>query len=357
MIDTYSETAFNSMCETLVKEELWMCPTMITNKGGAYMLDPEYTADERFGFLPTYLSGDWLLDSAMTANPRAIEYFDKQKAYFEATLPLVGKMSDRGVKFLAGSDYPNPWCFPGFSLHDEMALMVEGGMDNLSALQTATINPAIFMEKEDSYGNLGKGKMASLVILDKNPLEDITNTQSISAVLLKGKVFTREELDRNLEDIRFNLENQFEIFPWLKASIDYGGLDAAVDSLNFIIENKNCNLRLAEKEINSIGYELMRFGDMNTAEKLLKKNVELFPESFNAYDSYAEVLMSLGNYEEARKNYQKALELNPYATSAKTMLDSLTSGNYQPPTGGKGIRIPVQSHWRAHLDAEDGHKH
>jgi tetratricopeptide (TPR) repeat protein len=319
------------------------------------MLDPEYTADERFGFLPTYLSGDWLLDSAMRANPRAIEYFDMQKAYYEATLSLVGKMAERGVKFLAGSDYPNPWCYPGFSLHDEMALMVEGGMNNLEALQTATLNPAIFLNKEDSYGKLAKGKKASMILLDKNPLEDISNTKSISAVFVRGKAFMREELDKSLEDIKYNLQNQFELGTWLKASAQASGLDAALDSLDFMMANENCNPRLVEKEINGMGYEMMFKGDMESAEKLLKKNVELFPESYNVYDSYAEVQMKLGNYDEAKKNFQKTLELNPWSDYSKAMLDSLNSGGSPAPSGGS-LKY-FMPHSTAHFLHEHNHDH
>jgi imidazolonepropionase-like amidohydrolase len=108
------------------------------------------------------------------------------------------------VKFIAGTDFPNPYVFPGFSLHDELSLMVKGGMPTLDALRTATINPAIFMHKEDDFGSVEVGKIASLILLNKNPLENIENTQTIETVILRGKVYNRKTLDLMLEQAKSN---------------------------------------------------------------------------------------------------------------------------------------------------------
>ena len=86
----------------------------------------------------------------------------------------IGRIMHRaGVKFLAGTDLSNPWIFPGFSLHDELANFVAIGMTPLQALQTATLNPARFYSAVDSMGTVGVNKIADLVVLDGNPLVDI----------------------------------------------------------------------------------------------------------------------------------------------------------------------------------------
>jgi tetratricopeptide (TPR) repeat protein len=104
-----------------------------------------------------------------------------------------------------------------------------------------------------------------------------------------------------------------------------------------------------------MGYEMMFKGDMESAEKLLKKNVELFPESYNVYDSYAEVQMKLGNYDEAKKNFQKTLELNPWSDYSKAMLDSLNSGGSPAPSGGS-LKY-FMPHSTAHFLHEHNHDH
>jgi Amidohydrolase family/Domain of unknown function (DUF4440) len=96
---------------------------------------------------------------------------------------------------LAGTDVGNPFCFPGFSLHDELALLVESGLTPLAALQSATSNPAMFMNAADRYGSIARGKIADLVLLDADPLQDIHNTTKIRAVFVAGKEFDRAALD------------------------------------------------------------------------------------------------------------------------------------------------------------------
>jgi imidazolonepropionase-like amidohydrolase len=104
-------------------------------------------------------------------------------------------MNRAGVKLLSGTDTPNPYCFPGFSLHDELGFMVQAGLTPLQALQTATINSAEFLGLSKTFGTIEKGKVADLVLLDANPLEDIANTKRIAAVVSSGRVFDRQALD------------------------------------------------------------------------------------------------------------------------------------------------------------------
>ena len=94
-----------------------------------------------------------------------------------------------------------PYCFPGFSLHDELVLLVNAGLTPMEALQAATLNPARFLGKESELGTVEKGKIADLVLLDANPLEDIHNTQKINAVMVRGKLIPKAELQRMLATI------------------------------------------------------------------------------------------------------------------------------------------------------------
>jgi imidazolonepropionase-like amidohydrolase len=113
-------------------------------------------------------------------------------------MKIVGVMYRAGVPILAGTDAMNPQCFPGFSIHDELALLVEAGLPPLAALQAATRNAAQFMGKLGSRGTIEPGKIADLVVLGKDPLADIRNTRSIEAVVLNGKLFSRAALDAML---------------------------------------------------------------------------------------------------------------------------------------------------------------
>jgi len=136
-------------------------------------------------------------DARFSAQPKA--YFEISRKEFEMKLGLIPVLHKAGVRFLAGTDTPNPYCFPGFSLHDELSWLVKAGLTPLEALQTATLNPAIYFSIEKDFGTVTRGKMASVVVLDKNPLDDIRNTTSVNMVILRGSVIDRHELDKMLE--------------------------------------------------------------------------------------------------------------------------------------------------------------
>ena len=122
---------------------------------------------------------------------------------FERKLQVVGAMHRAGVPLLAGTDtaWIQPYTYAGFSLHDELALLVKAGLTPIESLQTATINPARFLGMEKDLGTIEKGKVANLVLLDADPVSDIRNTQRIDSVVLKGKLLTRTDLDKLLQDV------------------------------------------------------------------------------------------------------------------------------------------------------------
>jgi imidazolonepropionase-like amidohydrolase len=119
---------------------------------------------------------------------------------FPEELKRVGRMYRAGVGILAGSDVYNPYVFPGFSLHDELSLLVEAGLSPMGALQAATIAPARFMGQAQRRGTVEVGKVADLVLLDRDPLADIHNSTSIRAVILGGKLMSRASLDAMLAE-------------------------------------------------------------------------------------------------------------------------------------------------------------
>ena len=100
-----------------------------------------------------------------------------------------------GVRFLAGTDSVGvPYLYYGFSLHDELALLVQAGFTPLQALQAATRDPAHFLEFND-LGTIEVGKHADLVLLRADPLADIHNTRNIQALFIGGRFLDRRELD------------------------------------------------------------------------------------------------------------------------------------------------------------------
>jgi adenine deaminase len=129
-----------------------------------------------------------LLEDAIEEDIKLAERF------YQWHLQAVGMMRNAGVGLLAGTDCGNPYTCPGFGIHDELRLLVEAGLTPLEALQAATLDPARFFERESDLGTVAKGKVADLVLLDANPLADITNTTRINAVIAAGRLFETRDL-------------------------------------------------------------------------------------------------------------------------------------------------------------------
>jgi imidazolonepropionase-like amidohydrolase len=163
------------------------------------MDDTNLTVDPRLKYVPISVRLQWELEQLrLQKSPEALELAKKQSA---RELELVNIMRRAGVQFMAGSDGPDPYVFPGFSLHAELEWLVKSGFSPTQALQSATFNPALFQAKLDKFGVVETGHMADLVLLEANPLEDIRNTRKIAAVVIDGKYYSRQDLDKMLARI------------------------------------------------------------------------------------------------------------------------------------------------------------
>jgi hypothetical protein len=122
---------------------------------------------------------------------------------FEQSFGAAAKyLINKGILILSGTDVNNPFCIAGFGLQQELINLHNAGLTNLQVLQTATINPAKFLFREKEMGTVAEGKLADLLILDANPLVDISNTQKIYAVIVNGKYLSRENIAKMLAALK-----------------------------------------------------------------------------------------------------------------------------------------------------------
>jgi len=112
---------------------------------------------------------------------------------FAKRVELVGIMHRAGIPLMTGTDAPGKNAFAGFSLHDELSFFVQGGLSPMDALRSATYEPARYLNALDSMGTVQQGKIADLVLLDANPLQNIINTRRIAAVIWNGRVIDAAE--------------------------------------------------------------------------------------------------------------------------------------------------------------------
>jgi imidazolonepropionase-like amidohydrolase len=193
---TYDRAKASALFIQFVDNATWQVPTLVWTQANANLDDPSLKSDPRLKYVPASVRQEWDPEKLLKqTSPGELAGLKKE---FARDLELVDAMHHASVPFMAGSDGPDPYVFPGFSLHDELELLVKSGFNAVQALQAATFNPALFLGKLDKYGVVEKGDSADLVLLDANPLEDISNTRKIAAVVMAGKYYAREDLDKML---------------------------------------------------------------------------------------------------------------------------------------------------------------
>jgi imidazolonepropionase-like amidohydrolase len=200
-LETYDARRAAQLFEGLKANGTWQVPTFTVLHSNAFLHQLDKAGDSRLRYMPAWVRTLWKPANDFRFRDQSAEDFELGKRFFQRRLEFVGEMHRAGVGILAGSDALNPYCFPGFSLHDELGWLVKAGLSPMAALQTATRNPALYLERGKDFGSVEPGKIADLVLLDADPTRDIGNTRKIAAVIHGGKLFSREALDHMLGEI------------------------------------------------------------------------------------------------------------------------------------------------------------
>jgi hypothetical protein len=199
---TFDAKKADALFAKFVKNNTWITPTAIVWQNNASFEEDAPKYADRMKYLPRYIREYWDPKNNAHLKNRSPERIAVEKLLVKKYLEIIGSMQRAGVKLMTGSDFgANPLLFPGWGVHDEMALFVKAGLTPMEAIQAATRNPAQFLGLDRSVGTIEKGKLADLVLLDANPLEDINNTRKINSVIFQGRMMDRAELNRKLAAI------------------------------------------------------------------------------------------------------------------------------------------------------------
>lgn len=191
MLASFDGPKASALFQKFVKNGTWQCPTFGFLRSQSSLEEARKKAGTAVEHVPEEILNQW--NEAIQKSQRSEADLEVGKRRYSKNLEIVGAMKKSGVAILAGTDTDGetPFLVPGFSLHDELQTLVEAGLTPMEALQSATLQPAQFLGLEKTLGTLEKGKQADAVLLDANPLLDISNTRRISAIILRGKLVPR----------------------------------------------------------------------------------------------------------------------------------------------------------------------
>ena len=196
-VDHLSLEAYHSILDSIKKYEAYQVPTLSIYKVPIYKIFKESFWRESFKLLPKKTMKQWEKNAAASDNKINPDH----KKFSDWIQSTTGEMAKIEIPLMAGTDTPLGYLTPGFSLHYELELMVESGLTELQSLRTATLQPAKYFRMEDSLGLVKKDYIADLILLNKNPLEDIGHTKDIHAVIKDGNFLDRNILDEIQKEI------------------------------------------------------------------------------------------------------------------------------------------------------------
>jgi imidazolonepropionase-like amidohydrolase len=280
----------------------------------------------------------WVLDNFEPENDRYKNRFEPRQYPILRNLlaiqrKLLKALSDEGVSLMAGTDATEVGPVAGFGLPHELEEFVADGMTPYQALVTATTNPARYLLQAAEFGTVEEGKRADLVLLEGNPLQEISQTEKVAGVMVRGRWLDAAELKARLDSVpaAYQAEQQ-KVETMLRenpagaetylaehdplnhlaafAIANVAAKESTEDLLTMLEALRKANPSadlVSEESVNQLGYALMNKKMYPQAVAVLATNTERFAKSANTWDSLADAYSHSGDVPSAVKNYQKAL--------------------------------------------------
>ena len=185
VLSTFDPAKAESLAEAFVRSGTWIAPTLIQQRGET--LDRSILSDPNLQYMERGWLAEWRAGLATLRDLKfELRWFDKHRE-------ILRIFNRKGVRILAGTDSPAPFCIPGFSIHEELELLVGTGLSPRAALAAAAVNVDDFF---------GKPHPPTLILLNANPLIDIRNTRKIETVIADGRILLRKDLNAMLTNTK-----------------------------------------------------------------------------------------------------------------------------------------------------------
>lgn len=201
-LDFVDESKIAPLAKRTVEANPFVDPTQhfMKNTFGLPRSEESIRAQPDFKFYPTKVQELFFNFYKKNRFINQVSY-EKRARWIELRNKLIKAIYDAGGKIMAGSDTPEFLWLYGFTMHRELKALADAGLSNYAALEAATKNPSAFFGTLDKVGTIEKGRRADLILLDANPLENISNTERRAGVMLRGKYYPQKEMNGWLDAI------------------------------------------------------------------------------------------------------------------------------------------------------------
>jgi len=265
------------------------------------------------------------------------------KSGFNTMMKYLKNANEKGLKIRIGTDCK----YGGQALLNELMLLAKADIPVGDILQMATWNGAQAMNIEDKFGVIEEGKVADLIIFEENPFDNYNNFITDKTIIKNGKIFKPlKSIAKDMFEIIINggtkeaiewyknIANQQEYYPHQETQINelaeelfkINKAKDAVIIIKFCLDEfSNSRTKynsFSEQQLNEMGYHFLGL-DNSGAIEIFKLNVELYPESWNVYDSLGEAYYLIGNLQLAKENYKKSLIINANNNNAIEVLKQI----------------------------------
>jgi len=187
-----------------LKNKTWIAPTLtLFDRYFGYVPADSFRLAPEMKYLPGLQIQQWVTQKKLLESQGVLSKANVQP-YLEFRNQLFLSLHEAGVPMIMSSDSPQVFNVPGFSIHHEIEMMSGAGMSNLEILRTGTINPAMYFDQKGEWGIIEKGAAADFVLVEKNPLEDLSTMKRPIAVVMGGRFYDRARLDAELAKIEMN---------------------------------------------------------------------------------------------------------------------------------------------------------